>query len=106
MKIAQNFTIDKSIFPPAGIYTDTEGVGLLATDIVLILTSFAAAIAIIMIITSGIKIVISSGDEKKLQQAMSTFNYAIIGLVVVILSFVIVRSIQFFIGSGVDITGG
>ena len=69
----------------------------------LILTGVAFAISIIFIIIAGIKIVTASGDEKKLASAQSTLTYAIIGLVVTILAFVIVRLVQYFIGARVPI---
>lgn len=97
----------QDFFSPAKIYsgTDTEvtGFGKLAGDIVLILTSVAFAISIIFIIIAGIKIVTASGDEKKLASATGTLTYAIIGLVVTILAFVIVRLVQYFIGANVAI---
>ena len=104
MQLAFNI---QDVFSPAKIYsgTDTEvtGFGKLASDIVLILTGVAFAISIIFIIIAGIKIVTASGDEKKLASAQSTLTYAIIGLVVTILAFVIVRLVQYFIGANVAI---
>ncbi len=98
----------KEVFPPAAIYGEgpggVTGVGKLASDILLILTSAAAVLSIIFIIIGGIKLVTSSGDEKKMASATSTLTYAIIGLVVTILAFVIVRIVQFFFGSSVPIT--
>jgi len=94
------FEIDRSIFPPARFTTFGE----LATDIVTILISVAAAVSIIFIMIAGIKFVTSSGDEKKLASATSTLTYAIIGLVVTILAFVIVRIVQYFLQSNVPIT--
>ena len=94
------FEIDRSIFPPARFTT----FGQLATDIVTILISVAAAVSIIFIMIAGIKFVTSSGDEKKLASATSTLTYAIIGLVVTILAFVIVRIVQYFLQSNVPIT--
>ena len=95
------FTIDNSNFSPAGRFTDF---GQLASDIVTILISVAAAVSIIFIMIAGIKFVTSSGDEKKLASATSTVTYAIIGLVVTILAFVIVRIVQYFLQSNVPIT--
>ncbi|OGD93917.1 hypothetical protein A2697_04945 [Candidatus Curtissbacteria bacterium RIFCSPHIGHO2_01_FULL_41_44] len=94
------FTIDKTIFPPARF----ETFGALASDIILILTSIAGAIAIIFIIISGIKIVTASGDQKKLAAAQATLTYAIIGLTVTILAFVILQVVQYFLRSSVPIT--
>ena len=98
----------EEVFPPAKIYTGTEtevtGFGDLASDVLLILTSAAAALSIIFIIIAGIKFLTSSGDEKKIASASGTLTYAIIGLAVTILAFVIIRVVQFFFGSNVPIT--
>ena len=98
----------EEVFPPANIYSESgnqvTGIGKLASDILLILTSAAAALAIISIIIAGIKFLTSSGDEKKIASASSTLTYAIIGLAVTILAFVIIRVVQFFFGSSVPIT--
>lgn len=95
------FEIDKAIFPPAGIFPTF---GKLASDIILILTSVAGAISIIFIIIAGIKFVTSSGDQKKLASAQATLTYAIIGLAVTILAFVILQVVQHFLRSSVPIT--
>ena len=94
------FEIDNSIFPPARVTT----FGQLASDVVTILISVSAAISIIFIMIAGIKFVTSSGDEKKLASASSTLTYAIIGLVVTILAFMILRIVQYFLKSNVPIT--
>ena len=91
-------------FSPANIYGDVTGFGVLATDIVLILSGVAASLSIIFIIISGIKLVTSGGDSKKLASASSTLTYAIIGLVVTILAFAIVRITQYFLRSTIPIT--
>lgn len=95
------FEIGRGNFSPAGKFTDF---GQLATDIITILISASAAVSIIFIMIAGIKFVTSSGDEKKLASAQSTLTYAIIGLVVTILAFVIVRIVQYFLQSNVPIT--
>ena len=87
-------------FSPANLF---GSVGELATDIILTLTSVAAAACFIVIIISGIKIITAGGDPKKLASAQSTITYAIIGIAIVILAFVIVRVVQYFIGSTVPI---
>lgn len=94
------FTIGPGNFPPARF----TNFGELASDIITILISVAAAVSIIFIMIAGIKLVTSSGDEKKLASATSTLTYAIIGLVVTILAFMIVRILQHFLKSNVPIT--
>ncbi len=92
-----------SQFSPAGIPGLTS-LGALATIIVKFLISIVGILAIIFIIIAGIKIVSSGGDSKKLDGARATLTYAIIGLVVAILAFVIVNIVQKFLGSTVAIT--
>jgi hypothetical protein len=101
MKLA--FEIGPTIFPPAQIGNTPESAATLVSNIILILTSFAFAISIIFIIIAGLKIVTASGDEKKMASATGTLTYAIIGLVVTILAFAIVRVVQAIIGSNVAI---
>jgi|SRR3989344_2522164 len=87
-------------FPPAGIFTTF---GDVATKVVTILTGISGAIAIILIILAGIKFVTSGGDPKKLASAQATITYAIIGIAVTVLAFVILKALQIFIGSNVPV---
>ena len=96
----------QDVFKPAQItgYGEASGVGVLASDIVLILTGVAGIVAIIFIIIGGFKFLTSSGDEKKLASATGTLTYAIIGLAIVILAFVIIKVVQYFLKSEIPIT--
>lgn len=98
--LAASFSI-RNEFSPAGRFSS---IGQLASDIILILTSVAGVISVFFIIIAGIKIVTAGGDSKKLQAATSTLTYAIIGLAITILAFVILRVVQYFVGSNVAIT--
>lgn len=88
-------------FEPSRIF---NSFGDLASVILTILTSFAGALSIIFIIIAGIKFVTASGDEKKMAGAQATITYAIIGLAVTALAFVILQIVQAFLGSNVVIT--
>src|SRR3989338_6724929 len=90
----------ETVFSPADLFANFAA---LATTIITVLVTFAVSLSIIFII-AGFKFVTSSGDEKKLASASSTLTYAIIGLAVTILAFVILRIVQHFIGSNVEIT--
>lgn len=59
---------------------------------------FAGLVALVLIIFSGIKFIMSGGDPKQVEGARNTATWAIIGLVVVFFSFAIVRFIS-------DLTG-
>ena len=91
----------QDVFSPAGQFSTF---GQLASDIIAILIATAGVLSFIFIIIGGIKIVTASGDSKKLASAGSTILYAIIGLAVTILAFVILRVVQFVLKSNVPVT--
>lgn len=57
-------------------------------------------ISVIMLIFGGLRYVVSGGDSKKVTDAKNTVLYAIIGLVIAILSYAIVNFVLNAIGSG------
>ena len=59
---------------------------------------FAAIVAIFFIMFAGMKFLRSGGQEKLIEAARNTLIYAIIGFVVILLSFLIINTIS-------DITG-
>ena len=58
----------------------------------------AGFLSVIFIFIGGISFILSGGQEDKIKQAVSTIRYAIIGLIVTILSVVIVGSVGRVIG--------
>ena len=93
----------RGVFQPASIYPTSSGFGQLASDVLLILTGTAGALSLMFIVIAGIKFVTSGADPKKLGSATATLTYAIIGLAVTILAFVVLRIVQFFLKSAVPI---
>jgi hypothetical protein len=67
-----------------------DGVILKAADIIAVLTGIAA---VIMIILGGLRYIFSSGDSNKVNTAKNQIIFAVIGIVVVLVS----RSIVVFI---------
>lgn len=65
----------------------------LLQNIITWLLVFAGIVALFFIIFSGIKFITSSGDPKQVEGARHTLTYAIIGLLVVLLSYFIVNTI-------------
>jgi thiosulfate reductase cytochrome b subunit len=59
---------------------------------------FSGVVALFFIILSGIKMITSGGDPKQLEGARQTLTYAIIGLVIVLLSFFIISTIGYITG--------
>ena len=61
--------------------------------IVTALLSFVGIAALIMLIYSGVQMVIANGDAKTLETAGNTFFYSLIGLLVVLGSFLLINLI-------------
>jgi len=58
----------------------------------------AGLLSVIFIFIGGISFILSGGKEDKIKQAVSTIRYAIIGLIVTVLSVVIVGTVGRVIG--------
>lgn len=69
------------------------------TNVVKGLIILSGTVAIIMIIYSGIRFITSGGDQKTISSARQTLVYAVIGLIVVILSFAIIYFIGYLTNS-------
>ncbi|PIZ00399.1 hypothetical protein COY62_02755, partial [bacterium (Candidatus Howlettbacteria) CG_4_10_14_0_8_um_filter_40_9] len=76
---------------------------ILLSNIVNYILLFAAAIAVLFLIIGGIKYIVSQGNEKAVESSKHTILYAVIGLLIIILSFVIVR---FVLNQAGGLTGG
>lgn len=55
----------------------------------------AGILCIVFIFVGGISFILSGGQDEKIKQAVSTIRYAIIGLVIVILSITLVNLVTF-----------
>lgn len=62
---------------------------------------FAGLLSVVFIIVGGFSFILSGGAEDKIKQAMGTIRYAIIGLIVTILSVVLVQAVGSVIGLNV-----
>jgi hypothetical protein len=70
----------------------------LFTNIVSTIVSLSAVALFIMFVVSGFTFLFSGGDQKRLEQARGTFTNAIIGLIVIVTAFLILRIISAFTG--------
>jgi len=59
-------------------------------NIVIAVLTFSGIVAVFFIIFAGIKFVTSGGDPKAVEGARKTLTFAIVGLIVVLLSFFII----------------
>lgn len=109
MKIAQGFTIPGNEGPtklvaPSGTSEVIQKGGETAGS-ALAQTAFdwlfyiAIILAVLFIMWSGIQWITSGGDVDKLQSAKKRLMYAIIGLIVVLMAFVIVRVVLTTLGA-------
>ncbi|KKU82963.1 MAG: hypothetical protein UY10_C0018G0002 [Microgenomates group bacterium GW2011_GWA2_47_8] len=67
-------------------------------NVVGVIVQLSVVALFIMFIVAGFSFLFSGGDAKKLEQARGTFTNAIIGLVVVIAAYLILRIISVFTG--------
>lgn len=88
--------IGTDIATSGGLSTATDAPSLLAT-IINWLLSLVALLAMVALIWGGIMYIISLGDESRAQTAKKIILYAITGLIVVIISFVIITTVQQFL---------
>ncbi|MCR4324718.1 MAG: pilin [Candidatus Curtissbacteria bacterium] len=58
----------------------------------------AFVIAFIMLLVGGIRWILAGGDEKAVANARSTITAALIGLVVVLIAFALIRLVETFFG--------
>lgn len=59
---------------------------------------FAGIVAIFIIIQSGAKFVLSSGDPKKVEEARNGLVYAFVGLIIVAAAYLLVNLVSFVTG--------
>ncbi len=93
-----------------GQKTTNEGIPLDCVTFVFqnVLTAallFAGIVALLMIILGGIKFLTSGGDPKQVEGARNTLTWAIVGLVLVLLSFFILNLIGFVTGVNLSTFG-
>lgn len=63
----------------------------LVQNIINVLLFIAGAVAVVVIIIGGLRYITSSGDQGSIKAAKDTILYAVIGLIVALLAFAIVR---------------
>lgn len=91
---------DACLKDPTGLQIATlDCIPIVFRNIIRAALMFAGIIALIFIILSGIKMVTSGGDPKAVDAAKKTLTFAIIGLVIVLLSFFIVSIIGYITGA-------
>ncbi len=80
--------------PAPGQLVSTADFGKLLKDLINILLMFAGAIAVIFLMVGGFQYIASRGNEEATQKAKKTITNAIIGIVLIVMSFAIVNIIN------------
>ncbi len=88
-----NESIFKDCWAPteAGNILTINCIPVLVGNLILWALIFSGVIALIFIIFSGIKFITSGGDPKQVEGARKTLTFALAGLVLILLSFAILR---------------
>ena len=71
---------------------------IILSDVVFWLFGLVAVTAVILVIYGGAKFVLSAGDPKQVDSARKTITYALIGMVLVLFAFGIVKLIGYVTG--------
>ncbi len=83
--------VTPSLMPVIESYEPTS----LLKDVIAWAIIAAALLCIVFIFIGGISFILSGGNEEKVKQAVGTIRYAIIGLVVVVISVALVNLLTF-----------
>lgn len=78
-------------FQPAENFQSIGNIGTLALGIIF---SLGAIFTLVFIVLGGIKFITSSGDPNKLAEARRNIIYAVVGMTLLILTFVIMYTVQ------------
>lgn len=68
--------------------------GDLLVDIIRILLIFSGAVAVLFLIIGGFRYIISSGNAEQVEGAKKTILYALLGLIIIFIAFILVQFIQ------------
>lgn len=60
--------------------------------------AFAGVALFVMLLVGGFTFLFSGGDQKKLDQAKGTLTTAVVGLVIIVSAFLVLKTIQVFTG--------
>lgn len=84
---------------PGYVQTGSGGLEDLIQWVLRVLFIISVALALLFLLWGGVKWIISGGDKEKIASARKTILYAIIGIVIVLLSAVIVQFVGYITGA-------
>ena len=86
-----NTNIPESVREAAGCFRSENTIPSVVQGILNAVISIIGIVAVIYIIIGGVNYMTSAGDADKIKKAKNTIKFAVIGLIIVIFSFVIVN---------------
>ncbi len=87
-----------AITVPSGTGLPSTDLDMVIEDVLYYVLSFVAILSILSIVVSGIIYITSGGESKRTDQAKGWLTYSIVGLVVAILGYAIVKSVGLALG--------
>jgi len=88
--IAASYTLPTN----TGLPNSSGGIRGVLNNILVWLLSIFGVIAIISFVISGIQYFLSAGDEKSMQAAKRNATYSILGIIVALSAFVVIRAVD------------
>lgn len=73
---------------------ESPPVFLFILDVINFITRIIGTLAMVLIILGGLMMIVSEGDENRLQKGKGILEAAIVGLIIALASYVIVRFVQ------------
>lgn len=74
-------------------------------NIIAFAMALVGSLAVFFIVLSGIKFLTSGGDPSKVEGAKKSLTYAIVGLVIILMSFVVIKVISTVTGVECQVIG-
>lgn len=84
---------------PGAVPTETSDVEATLRTVFNTVYSIAAVVAVAFIIFGGYRMIMSQGEPQKIEEGQKTFTYAILGLIIVIVTALIINFIAMKLGA-------
>lgn len=75
-----------------------KGFECLFSNFISVILAFAGIVLFIMLVTGGFRYLVSGGDPKAVESAKGTLTQAIVGIVILVLAFLILKLIETITG--------
>lgn len=75
-----------------------QNLGDVLFDVVNALLLFAGAVAVLFLIIGGFRYVVSAGNAEQVEGAKKTIVYALLGLIIIFIAYVLVQLVQDYLG--------